>query len=358
MRILVTKQGNIIIQDLESLPQALNTIPNFSNNLYRGNSTNHIKKSKNYFNNISSPTKKKNKFFSPEKSYNRPLFAQTVTQKFKIRKNVEDIEFTPVEIENAKQIRLSTRKITFPKNFAEQYERDNIKSKLANKSILPSLSSKQQETNNGSNINILKEKYLSFEDIIPINNVKRMKQKILNDIKSKEKNYIFTEDNFRTQYIQESDIQKFNHVLSCGKLNTNYSSLIKYLHEKKLNPLTVKNISISDSSKISKMNKMCQIFYQNEDKNKLFNDHVKNKIKQHINGTKREFQAEINDLGKDINKIKEKLNKYNKLIDDREKYKEYFNDVVVNHWRKRDYERLNKKSTPKSKYLNTFSDGE
>ena len=55
MRILVTKQGNIIIQDLESLPQALNTIPNFSNNLYRGNSTNHIKKSKNYFNNISSP---------------------------------------------------------------------------------------------------------------------------------------------------------------------------------------------------------------------------------------------------------------------------------------------------------------
>ena len=46
-----------------------------------------------------------------------------------------------------------------------------------------------------------------------------------------------------------------------------------------------------------------------------------------------------------------------KKIDEKEKYREYFNDVVIHHWLKRDLERFNKKSTPKPKYMETFVDG-
>ena len=41
------------------------------------------------------------------------------------------------------------------------------------------------------------------------------------------------------------------------------------------------------------VNKMCQIYFQNEDKEKLFNDFVKNKVKHQINSTRKEFQNEI-----------------------------------------------------------------
>ena len=127
--------------------------------------------------------------------------------------------------------------------------------------------------------------------------------------------------------------------------------------KKKVNPLTVKILSNQDGDKISKINKMCQTIFQNQDKEKLFNDIVKNKAKQRINNTKKEFQIAINGLGSEINSIQEKLKKYDKKIDNKEKYREYFNERVM-YWLKRDLERFNKKSTPKPSYLRTFFDGD
>ena len=51
---------------------------------------------------------------------------------------------------------------------------------------------------------------------------------------------------------------------------------------------------------------------------------------------------------------KQKLQKYEKKIDEKEKYREHFNDIIMHHWLKRDLERFNKKSTPKPKYIETF----
>jgi hypothetical protein len=45
-----------------------------------------------------------------------------------------------------------------------------------------------------------------------------------------------------------------------------------------------------------------------------------------------------------------------KKIDEKEKYREHFNDIIMHHWLKRDLERFNKKSTPKPKYMDTFID--
>lgn len=83
---------------------------------------------------------------------------------------------------------------------------------------------------------------------------------------------------------------------------------------------------------------------------------MKNKAKQRINNTKKEFQSTITGLGSNMNEAKDKLKKYEKRIDEKEKYREYFNEVVMHHWLKRDLERFNKKSTPKPKYMETFGD--
>ena len=81
-------------------------------------------------------------------------------------------------------------------------------------------------------------------------------------------------------------------------------------------------------------------------------------MKQNINNTKKEFQTTINNMENEINIIQEKLKKYDKKIDNKEKYREYFNEMVMHYWLKKDLERFNKKSTPKPNYMKTFFDGE
>ena len=368
MRILVTKQGNIIIQEIDE------TMPSYTQNLIstnktRGFSTSYFQRNSkigesgaNLFqfyrtnkpfarnsNNISSIVSD-SKIFSRQKSYYKRKY-----------KNLEDSEITKEELQMAKQVKLNDNKINFPKQFAEKYENDIISNNIINSSgnILSSFNSKKIEGPDGSNSSLIrKEKYLSLGEIIPNNSKIEMKKKIIKDRLIRDRDTVITENDFRTAYDPETDIQKFNNILNESKLNSNKSSLIRYLKDKKVNPLTVKILSYQDSDKISKINKMCQTIFQNQDKEKLFNDIVKNKTTQKINNTKKELQIGINNIGNEINCIQEKLKKYEKRVDNKEKYREHFNDMVIHHWLKRDFERFNKKSTPKPYYLRTFFDEE
>jgi len=358
MRILVTKQGNIIIQEIDD------TMPLYTQNFnstsrFRGYSTDVLRNSKlskmNYF------SKTNNIFKSPNRKKYR---------------NLEDTEITKEEIQSAKQIKLNEHKITFPKQFAEKYENDMLNTNIINSSsnVLPSLTnnnlnsnlekdfktplkSKITNINNTSSNSLLKqEKYLSLKEIIPNNSLYQMKKKILKDRKMRDRATVITENDFRSEYKPETDLQIFNNILQTSKVNSNKSNLIRYLNEKKIAPLTIQLLANQDSDKISKTNKICQTIFSNQEKDKLFNEIVKNKAKQRINNTKKEFQTTIIGLGSNMNEAKEKLKKYEKRIDEKEKYREYFNDVVIHHWLKRDLERFNKKSTPKPKYMETFVD--
>ena len=369
MRILVTKQGNIIIQEIDDTMPILTQNLNSTNKL-RGYSTNYsirkLKLPEKYFN--QNQLSRTNNIFrqnSTNSNYtgignSNNLSKQKLNFKMKY-KNLEDSEITKEELQTAKQIKLNEHKITFPKQFAEKYENDILNNGIINSSnnILPSLNSKKIDTQEGINNSLIrKEKYLSLGEIIPNNSLIEMKKKIIKDRLVRDKATVITENDFRSSYEPETDIQKFNNILIGSKLNSNKSSLIKYLNEKKVDPLTIKILSSQDGDKISKINKMCQTIFQNQDKEKLFNDIVKNKAKQRINNTKKEFQIAINGLGSEINSIQEKLKKYDKKIDNKEKYREYFNEVVIHHWLKKDLERFNKKSTPKPSYLRTFFDGD
>ena len=184
-----------------------------------------------------------------------------------------------------------------------------------------------------------------------------MKKKILKDKIIRDRATFITENDFRTEYKPITELQTFNNLLQTSLINSNKSNLIRYLNEKKIAPLTVKILANQDVDKISKINKICQTIFSNQEKDKLFNEIVKNKAKQRINNTKKEFQNIISGLGNNMDEAKEKLKKYEKKIDEKEKYREYFNDVVIHHWLRRDLERFNKKSTPKPKYMETFADG-
>ena len=363
MRILVTKQGNIIIQEIDD------AMPFYSQNL---NSTSR-------FRGYSTDYPIKNSKFSKINSFSRTNNIFKRSPNLKKYRNLEDTEITKEEMQSAKQIKLNEHKITFPKQFAEKYESDILNANNNNiinssNNVLPSLTnnnmnsntekdfqsplkSKISNVNNTSSNSFLKqEKYLSLKEIIPVPSLYQMKKRILKDRKIRDRATVITENDFRSSYEPETDLQKFNNILQTSRVNSNKSNLIRYLNEKKIAPLTVKILANTDVDKISKINKICQTIFSNQEKDKLFNEIVKNKAKQRINNTKKEFQSTITGLGSNMNEAKDKLKKYEKRIDEKEKYREYFNEVVMHHWLKRDLERFNKKSTPKPKYMETFGD--
>jgi hypothetical protein len=57
-------------------------------------------------------------------------------------------------------------------------------------------------------------------------------------------------------------------------------------------------------------------------------------------------------MKKDVENIKIKLDKYKHRVNDKEKYREMFNDMVLHYWSKYDFDKLNKKGMPKNKYVN------
>ena len=271
----------------------------------------------------------------------------------------EEDEINLKSIKTLKSIKISNKKFNLPKSLTDKYYNNNQKIYKNNEtennnknSILfndnfPILNTEPNENNKS------KIKFYSFREIIPKSTINSIKKRIISDKKIKDKLSKITDDKFRSNYEIYTDLEKFNNILDYPILNSNKKSLIKYLNVKKdLNPLNLKKILSCNNEKLNKVNKMCQQLFYIEEKNKLFKEIAGEKIKSKKNESKIEANKKINELKNDINGIKNCLNKYNKQIDNREKYRDRFNDVIKHYWSKYNYDKLNKKGMPKNKYVN------
>ena len=365
MRILITKRGNKFIQEIDNsqrqnvnsslysqLGHSIGPVSRNKVSLSYFNRTNHFKK--NTRKSILSKTgDQSNKGKSRYNFRNNEYSNESKTsKKFATSVNIEDSLSS--KIKNIKRIKVSKRKsFYFPKNFIDKYE-NTSQTETNSTNLLPTLSNIKSISNSQTNgINSNNEKYLTFNEIIPNKTIHQMKKKILDSNKRKNKDMKITNDNFRTEYTSESDLQKFNKILSYPKISINETNLIKYLNEKTKEPSQIKFLYESNEEKLNKMNKACQMSYINDEKDKIFNVLVRNKLKNKSNDAKKIFQKEINKMENYINEGNKKLEKYNKYkINEREKYYEKFSDFVYDFWSKKNFDRFNKKSTPKSKYTN------
>ena len=129
---------------------------------------------------------------------------------------------------------------------------------------------------------------------------------------------------------------------------------------KKLSPIALKTLVESNPERISRVNKMCQILFHEEEQQRILNDIIKGKLRQKVNSDKVDFQKKIKQMKTEVDGFKSRLSKYNKRLDDRERYRDLHNDLVVHHWGKHNnYERFNKKplfKSPKFMSQRSFTD--
>ena len=336
MRIIVTRHGIEVVDELDEM------------NKYNPLSSQSIGRK-----NLTSYNRKTNSLDSD----NRNLYSNTyslLNDTKRSRKNITQFDFdienlTPNELKNAKELKLTTTKISFPKSFANNYDDNDTSSNIIDSNFqLPSLANNKSKTENSSFLN---QRYYSFRDIIPNNKITEMKLNIIKDRKMKDKLSRIDETKFRSIYHPKTELENFDDVLNCAKINPNKMGLIRYLNESKNpQPITLKDLINSNSHRLNRMNKICQILLREEERQRVMTQNIQSKIKSSLNAEIIEYQNEINSMKEKINEYKEKMEKYNiNRVDHKENYKDLYRIMETKVWAKYDFDRLNKKNTPKAK---------
>ena len=339
MRVIVTKNGIEIVEELDEMnrynPLSSQSIGKKNLTSYNRRNMSLDTKTNRYSNTFTSlnDTRKSNKRFSSPDDF--------------------DIENMPQnELKQAKELKLTTTKISFPKSFAHNYDDNDTSSNIIDSNFqLPTLSNNFKSIMQSDNNSFLNSKYFSFRDIIPNDKINQMKLNIINEKRIKDRLSRIDETKFRSVYQPKTELEKFDDVLDCPLINPNKMGLIRYLNESKNpQPVTLKDLANSSISRINRMNKMCGILLRKEDQQKAMSQNIQKKIKTGINAEMIEYQKQIDDMKQNINDFKEKMDKYNvKRVDHKENYKDLFHIMETKIWAKYDFERLNKKSTPKVK---------
>ena len=345
MRILITKEGTEVIQQLDNLTKysTLNKItPKRYSSVNVFNRTNKTFKRtiRLKYNLNSSQNSLSSNYLSPQR--NR---SQLIDLELKIpNKN---------DIKNATFKKVNITKVSFSKKMAEKYDNNSLKSNIISETNkIPSsiIHNNSSEILNKNNIKIF-----SFNEIIPNKSLNRMKIKLIKDKKMKDKLSKIDENNFRSSYSSKTDLEKLDDILSFPKINSTKVGLIKYLNQSKfINPTTLKNLLHSNPLKINKMNKIAQILINEEQRQKLHKNIIQNKLKNQKKEESIYINNQINNMKDQMLGFKERLHKYQKKFEERDRYKDIFNDIVINYWNKYDYDKLNKKGSPKHNYRTSF----
>ena len=336
MRIIVTRHGIEVVDELDEM------------NKYNPLSSQSIGRK-----NLTSYNRKTNSLDSD----NRNLYSNTyslLNDTKRSRKNITQFDFdienlTPNELKNAKELKLTTTKISFPKSFANNYDDNDTSSNIIDSNFqLPSLVNNKNKTENSSFLN---QRYYSFRDIIPNNKITEMKLNIIKDRKMKDKLSRIDETKFRSIYHPKTELENFDDVLNCAKINPNKMGLIRYLNESKNpQPITLKDLINSNSHRLNRMNKICETLLREEERQRVMNQNIQKKIKSSLNAEIIEYQNQINSMKEKINEYKEKMEKYNiNRVDHKENYKDLYRIMETKVWAKYDFDRLNKKNSPKTK---------
>ena len=352
MRIILTENGQKIIQKLISSNSAqnlFNNINNFPNIKEKENIL-----IKNRFNS----SKNKNTILSNNISSNNSLL-------FSSNNNIKIIE--------PKLIKLKKRKLKMPLTFVKKYEKKyeqnssleniimhpiNILSTLENKNTNNNKNIKNDITNkynmadesklNNSNSYILSnnsssiflprlKSHYSLKEIIPKKCLDEYDTKLREKI-NKEKYDLICDYKILRKNKKDEDIMDEFEKMKNKEINIKNYKLIEYLLEKKnISKTLLQKINDSDEKKLKNLNRLSGKVLEKKEVEKIFNKRIKDKVDNKINKdsldirkTLLQIKLKVNDSIKDTH-----MNKYS-LIKDSNKivYRNIFEKFREKFWKK------------------------
>lgn len=194
---------------------------------------------------------------------------------------------------------------------------------------------------NGKNSKNASSNHYIFREIISEKAVKDFNKKLEKEEKSRQAMSRVDESNFRSVYGQLNKKEKFEKLLN-STINANKATLIKYINQKQnISDVFIKKINDSSEDKIIKTNKICQMVFHEQEKIKLLNDKINEKIESQKKKELGEYKINLEQMGETLRDFSSILNDYSsKSSHNRSRYKELHNEIVTKHWKRFNLDRL------------------
>lgn len=249
---------------------------------------------------------------------------------------------------NLKSIRVNQKKLNIPKNISEKYnqsnasqgellpittianekERENIRRQtirkftIGNSLNLSAFSPTKESTNNE----------YSIKEILPKNTFNNMIKSMRTNEEIKNNLSRVDEKNFRSKFKDHDYIEDIL-IKADKKINSEKTNLIRYLNKKeKISEHFIKKISDYDNERLMKLNKACQQFIVNEEKEKIFTKLIQEKVKNNALKENEDYKKSLLSMEKDILGIEQKLSEFKKPVDDKEKYVFIHKETERKYW--------------------------
>ena len=175
---------------------------------------------------------------------------------------------------------------------------------------------------------------LKIKDILKPQTLNKLKSDFKRQEYIKSNNYKLDENNFRSSY-EPSNENKFKSQLS-KEIERDKNNLIKYLHSKQqISSKLIEKLANYDKNKITKINRICKIFFHYENNEKLVKDKVKEKLSKYNNEKNKQIQLNIDNIGhliKNGNKIIDNYKKPN--LKNIKAYADIHHFFKINNWSK------------------------
>jgi len=217
-----------------------------------------------------------------------------------------------------KALDVKMKKIHISKNISDKYNKDNSNNtiildlpELIQKKLPPTMNSNSSLKRNINYTGDMSDYQFSIKEILPQKTYLEFKKEMKNDLFIKDRNSKIDESMFRSAYKKKTEKEvleeKMNSKIGCSNVN-----LIKYLNSREnLNYQFVQKISSFDEERLSKMNKICQKVFDNNEKFELFNKISKEKLNLKKRKDLTEYNEKLDILSKNLFKACEIKNEYN-----------------------------------------------
>ena len=364
MRIVITRNGKKIVQDLEEAPD---TFEKQKSKYYQSSSMSKlplISTNEELFKKYST---KNNEFLHKVLRY-RDTFqskrSSSIVDKSALESfyNRDESKINLNELNQARKVKLSHPKINMTQAFLDKYDDYDANYKKKLNDLSNGLSSKNnsiqkseeknddekinEDKNINSNINIesnygfnsstlfsTKNNKINLGQIISKNNLIDLRKQISKYNKGPDDHRIFLDEqnirsfNFRSRYENKQATEEDMDLILNYSINPDKQSIIKYFQqEKKISPQYFENLLKYDEPQMYKLNKICQMIFRRNDNENKFNAlkfYQLNKDKDKFNRQKE---------GQNLKDLQGTIKRSNSILDD-------YSVVQKNHnyWRKHGY---------------------
>lgn len=253
------------------------------------------------------------------------------------------------ELAKAKEVQIKQKKVSMPKNVTDRYNTDTkniISTKIITNSTLPIKKTEYNSTIDSNSANTARLKF-PIKDILTDTSYKNLKSNLIKEKILKDKNARIDDTKFRTIYENKNYIEKLEQKLA-REINPDRINLIKYLNEKKnISEVLINKLYQYDEEKINRVNKICQIVFHDEERSKMYQGLLNERLIVMKNKKKVDYKNSIETMGREMKGIASILKGYEKTVNNKERYRDIHNDIVKNYWRKYNVDFMQRKGDTK-----------